>query len=131
MLKVVLDTNIIISAALSLNGNPSKIVEILENNDDIKFYYTTNILVEYKRVLSYEKLNISIEKQERAINLIKKAGILIEPSKSKIPLPDESDRIFYDTAKAANAYLITGNLKHYPEESHILTPMQFIEIFTK
>ena len=32
-------------------------------------------------------------------------------------MPDESDRIFYDTAKAVNAYLVTGNLKHYPEET--------------
>jgi hypothetical protein len=41
-------------------------------------------------------------------------------------MPDETDRKFYDTAKAAGAMLITGNTKHYPDEPFILTPAAFI-----
>ena len=70
-------------------------------------------------------------KQTRAVNLIEKNGVCVQPEISDIPLPDESDRIFYDTAKAVNAYLVTGNLKHYPEESQIVTPARFVEIFGK
>ena len=40
---------------------------------------------------------------------------------------DEDDRIFYDTAKTAKAYLITGNKKHYPQENFIFTPADFLE----
>jgi len=40
---------------------------------------------------------------------------------------DEDDRIFYDTAKSANAVLVTGNKKHYPDESFIMTPAEFLE----
>jgi len=40
-------------------------------------------------------------------------------------MPDESDRIFYDAAKAVNAYLVTGNQKHYPENTQIVTPARF------
>jgi hypothetical protein len=41
-------------------------------------------------------------------------------------MPDEDDRVFYDTAKTAGAYLIPGNTKHFPQEPFILTPAQFL-----
>jgi predicted nucleic acid-binding protein len=62
------------------------------------------------------------------MNTIMKYGIIIQPNVSEIMLPDESDRIFYDAAKSASAYLITGNLKHYPNEPHILLPAEFLKI---
>ena len=131
MINIVLDTNIIVSAALSSEGNPAKIIKLVAVNDSMQIHYSRAILDEYKKVLSYERLNLSDEKQTRAVNLIKKNGVCVQPEISDIPLPDESDRIFYDTAKAVNAYLVTGNLKHYPEESQIVTPARFVEIFGK
>ena len=131
MINIVLDTNIIVSAALSSEGNPAKIIKLIALDDSIQIYYSPAILDEYKKVLSYERLNLSEEKQTRAVNLIEKNGVCVQPETSAIPLPDESDHIFYDTAKAVNAYLVTGNLKHYPEESQIVTPARFVEIFGK
>ena len=55
-------------------------------------------------------------------------GALIEPTISTIPLPDESDRIFYDTAKDSGAILVTGNIKHYRDESFIMTPADFMTL---
>ena len=131
MINIVLDTNIIVSAALSSEGNPAKIIKLVAVNDGMQIYYSRAILDDYKKVLSYERLNLSDEKQTRAVNLIEKNGVCVQPETSDIPMPDESDRIFYDTAKAVNAYLVTGNLKHYPEESQIVTPARFVEIFGK
>jgi len=131
MINIVLDTNIIISAVISAEGNPAKIIKMVSADENMQIYYSSAIFAEYKRVLAYERLNFSEEKQIRAINLIEKYGISIQPEISKIPLPDESDRIFYDTAKTVNAYLITGNLQHYPEEPHIMPPARFVEIFRK
>jgi len=131
MINIVLDTNVIISATISSLGNP-KIISLIAADENMQIYYSSEILAEYARVLSYERLNFSEEKKAFALNVIKKYGILIQSTTiSEIPLPDESDRVFYDTAKAADAYLITGNLKHYPEEPHILTPAQFIKMFEK
>jgi len=130
-MNVVIDTNVFISSALSPNGKPARIVDYIEHDVNFIVYYNADILDEYNRVLSYKKLNIAEKKKTRIINIINKFGIKIEAITSNILLPDESDRIFYDTAKAANAYLITGNLKYYPEEPHILTPTQFVEMFEK
>jgi len=128
MQKVVIDTNVVISAHISKNGNPSKIIELL-SDDKIKICYNEKILAEYAEVLSRKKFNFSIKIQNLFINKVKKQGIYITPTISDIILPDETDRIFYDTAKTANAYLITGNMKHYPiDEPFILTPVQFLEM---
>jgi putative PIN family toxin of toxin-antitoxin system len=125
-MNVVLDTNIIVSAALSQAGNPAKIIALIPEKE-IQIYYGAGILSEYKDVLSRPRLKISVEIQERIINAILKAGIFFEPITGAIPLPDETDRIFYDTAKGIGAILITGNIKHYPTEDFIMTPSQFLK----
>jgi putative PIN family toxin of toxin-antitoxin system len=125
-MNVVLDTNIIVSAALSPDGNPAKIIALIPEKE-IQVYYGIGILSEYKDVLSRPRLRIPAEIQRRIINAVLRAGILLEPIAGTIPLPDETDRIFYDTAKEAGAILITGNIKHYPAESFITTPSQFLK----
>jgi len=127
MQKVVLDTNIIISAAISDKGNPFAIINLVSEGK-LTMYFNAAILDEYADVLSRDKFNLSVTKQKAVIDKIKEIGRIIVPNVSTIPLPDESDRKFYDTAKVANAYLITGNTKHYPEEPHILTPAQFAAV---
>ena len=126
MKKVVLDTNIVISSAISAGGNPSAIME-LASAMLIQVYYNDEILDEYKRVLAYERLKIEREKQEEIIEKIISIGTFIKPKSSSISLPDESDRIFYDTAQAAEAILVTGNIKHYPSESFIMSPADYCQ----
>ena len=129
MIKIVADTNIIISAALSPNGNPAKIIALIPNKNEIQIYYNADILAEYSDVLSRPRMNISAEIQMRIIGAIINSGISIEPVKSSISMLDESDRIFYDAAKASGAILVTGNNKHYPTEPFIMTPANFLNLF--
>jgi putative PIN family toxin of toxin-antitoxin system len=127
MVKIVLDTNIVISAALSPQGNPAKIIRLIRDREDIKLYFNTVILAEYEKVLSYKRLNIPEEEQKKALAAMQEAGEIVEPIKSNILMPDESDRIFYDTAQASGAILITGNIKHFPTASNIMTPADFLK----
>ena len=129
MINLVIDTNTIVSAVISPNGNPAKVIKLLATNANMQIYYSVDILDEYKRVLSYERLNLPIENRENMLNLIRELGILIEPKLSTISFADENDRVFYDVAKTVDAYLITGNLKHFPSESRIVTSTQFVEKF--
>ena len=130
MLKVVLDTNIVISAALSPTGNCAKIFDIITaDNDQIQLFCNEVILLEYQNVLSRKHLNIKVRKQEIFLETIKNVGQEIVPTPSNVPLPDESDRIFFDTALASGAILITGNKKHYPPEYFVLLPAEFLRLF--
>ncbi|MCL1865964.1 MAG: hypothetical protein FWF82_00980, partial [Oscillospiraceae bacterium] len=61
------------------------------------------------------------------ISLQTRGTLAAEPPTSTIPLTDESDRKFYDAAKANGAVLITGNQKHYPDEFFVMNPADFLE----
>jgi hypothetical protein len=58
-------------------------------------------------------------------------GYSLAVTPSDIPLPDETDRKFYDIAKAAGAALITGNTRHYPDDPLVTTPAAFLIRFRK
>jgi putative PIN family toxin of toxin-antitoxin system len=126
MKRAVIDTNILVSSILSSEGNPAQIMNLISDKQ-VQLFYCTEILDEYKRVLSYEKLNIAPQTQEKTVNAIEALGIMIEPTTSNMSLIDESDRVFYDTAKMSESILITGNIRHYPAEPFIMTPSDFFE----
>ena len=128
MLNIVIDTNVVVSAALSPLGNPAKIIELIINNEEIQVYYCDEIITEYKEVLSRDYVKITQETQNAIITAIIAIGILIAPSRSEDSMLDEDDRVFYDTAKTIGAVLITGNTKHYPAESFIMTPANFLKL---
>jgi putative PIN family toxin of toxin-antitoxin system len=127
MLNVVIDTNVIISSALTPDGKPDKVINAVIDRQDICWIYSLDIFDEYADVLSRPKHKFSPEKQGFYLNTLKRLGDLISVSPSAVPLPDEDDRKFYDAAKASGALLITGNRRHYPDEDYILTPDDFAE----
>ena len=129
-MNVVVDTNVFVSAHIAPLGNPAKIMELFFSQQ-IQIFYCKNIIVEYIDVLARPALKINPVKMKKFIEILQCTGILIEPSVSTMMLPDESDRVFYDTAKESGAILITGNIKHYPENNFIMTPSQFLEKYNR
>jgi len=127
-LKCVLDTNIILSAILSHEGYPVKIFDAVVNKK-LKIYLTKEIIKEYKEVFSREYFKIHREKIGKTINIIRKLGEMIIPEISSFPMKDESDRTFYDAAIKAEAWLITGNIKHFPKKEFIISPAGFCRKF--
>jgi putative PIN family toxin of toxin-antitoxin system len=129
MQSVVVDTNIIISAALTGAGHPFQIMELLSDGV-LRLCYSMDILAEYTDVLSRKKFNFSQEKQIAFINKIKEVGTPVSvPSSSSVPFADESDRIFYDLARFCKAILITGNAKHFPKEPFVVSPAELCKLF--
>ena len=125
MKQVVIDTNVLVSAALTPQGSADNIMQKIANNE-LQLIYSDDILNEYKRVLAYDRLNLTKETQNMIVEGVNKRGKLIKPTVSTIPLKHEDDRVFYDVAKESNATLITGNLKHYPKDSSIMLPADFL-----
>ena len=125
--RVVLDTNVIVSASLSRNGNPAKIYKMFLAGL-LTLVYCEAILAEYEDVLYRPHLRIPHSDANIVMAVIRQLGekTIVVPSIN--PMPDEDDRVFYDTAKSALAFLITGNTKHYPNEPFILTPSAFLEL---
>lgn len=129
MQSIVLDTNIIVSALWSKTGNAAAILNMVADKEVI-INISQGVLDEYEEVLSRDKFKhkFSIEKVSKTLALIQSLSNYFVPQTSTTPaFIDETDRKFYDLAKAANAYLITGNAKHYPVEEKIVSPAEFLE----
>jgi putative PIN family toxin of toxin-antitoxin system len=127
MINAVLDTNVLVSGLLSSYGNPAQIINGFRDKQ-FNLIYNEEIIAEYRRVLFRERLGLPRIDVNCLLDEISRMGIPITATKSDIAMPDEDDRVFYDLANACNAYLVTGNTKHYPNEHHILTPAQFVEV---
>ena len=131
MIKVVLDTNVVVSAFLSPSGKPADIIR-LALNGSLTLCINTPILVEYEQVLMRSKFTDKIHNSaiSRFFDIINDIGESIVYVPSKIHMIDESDRCFFDVAKNAGAILITGNKKHFPNEMFVKTPAEFLTDFS-
>jgi putative PIN family toxin of toxin-antitoxin system len=129
-MKIVLDTNIVVSAFLSPVGKPAAILQLVLRRD-LEACFDTAILAEYEQVLCRSKFagKVSQPAIQRFFELLHDIGSSVIPTPSIIPLPDETDREFYDVAKTAGAILITGNKKHYPDEPFVQSPAEFLAQF--
>ncbi|BAU67277.1 nucleotide binding protein, PINc [Stanieria sp. NIES-3757] len=130
-MKVIIDTNILVSAALK-NRQPEQVVLLVASN--YQWLVSTEILQEYEQILSRKKLNIDQDKRSRFIRLIKQLTNLVEVN-SVIDFPrDRKDAKFLACAMAAKAdFLITGD-RDFSEaqqliETKIISVREFIELF--
>ena len=123
-IRAVIDTNVLVSALWSGDGKAAEIVKLVPAV--ITPYFSKAIIDEYTEVLNRPKFDFATEKKEKLLSLMEEFGESVSPNKSAIPMPDETDRVFYDTAKASGAILITGNKKDYPDEPFIVTPSVFL-----
>jgi len=125
---VVLDTNILVSALWSKNGNPQKVLDFVAARQ-ITPCYDARMIAEYREVLSRPQFRFSPEEVFAVLDSIEKDGFPMEPVFIDIPFTDEADRKFYEVAKFCCATLITGNLKHFPSEPGIMSPAAFLRQF--
>lgn len=131
----VIDTNVLVSALLSSHDNAAtvQVVSRLFSGQIIPLF-CTEILSEYYEVLHRRKFGFSDELIEILLDTIDKYGVCIEPSYSGETLPDMKDLPFYEVVlekQEEGAYLITGNMKHFPVKPFIVTPNQMLEILNR
>jgi len=137
MKKIVIDTNILVSAAIGKGSSSIILSEIIFNNT-IEVYITREILNEYERVSNYNRIQKKKpafkEKMKDMIEVLEEIGVRYVPKKFFTIIKDVSDNIFLDAAYEANAhYLITGNHKDFTitefEQTKILNPKTFCDLY--
>ena len=133
---VVIDTNVLVSALLTHNDASAtvKVIRMLFEDDNIIPLYSQETIKEYEEVLHRKKFRFNISLINNLIETIKNIGILVEPLSTNENLPDIKDLPFYEIVMEKqddNAYLVTGNIKHFPIKRFIVTPREFLTIFEK
>ncbi len=132
MVYAVIDTNVFVAALLTKN-NDSATVKVFEAIADgmITPLYHDDILKEYAEVLGRPKFKFSKAGIDAVLDMIKKYGVEVFPKTTGAILIDMDDLIFYEVAmekRDDDAYLVTGNQKHYPVRDFIVTPAEMIDI---
>lgn len=123
---VVVDTNILVSALWSRNGAPARAVGLVLSGQ-LTPCYDHRIMLEYRRVLQRPKFRFQPSEINALLAWIKQSGRSVVPAPVDIPFVDEADRKFYEVAKYCGAVLITGNLKHFPNDDAVMSVSNFLE----
>jgi putative PIN family toxin of toxin-antitoxin system len=130
MTRVVIDTNVLISALLTETGSEATVISLVRSGQ-IEWFVSEAILAEYDEVIQRPKFSaIRPDRIKSLIRTLNKAVVVVPIVKSDIS-PDEPDNRFLECAEAAKAdFLVTGNKKHFPdlyEGTSIVNAREFLQ----
>jgi len=129
-LRLVVDTNVLVSAALKPESL-QRTVLLIAMTKPARLYVSQPILDEYADVLARPELRIRKGVRLQLLQLIRNRTFLVAPRRRLSVTGDPDDNIFIECADASRAdYLITGNRKHFPrfwKGTKIIAPREFIE----
>ena len=130
IVHAVIDTNILVSALLTSNPtSPTKGVLDQVREENITPMINGEIIEEYAEVLSRSKFHFAKTDIEDTLNLFLVKGENYTPECLREGFADPDDIIFYETYLMEDeAYLISGNLKHFPSEPRIVSPADILHI---
>ena len=130
MRRIVLDTNVLVSALLSTKGNEFLALR-LALSDAFEVGVTTAILNEYREVLERPRFKISRLKIETLFLELEASARLVRPANAVEASPDEADNRFLECAETIDAeFLITGNKRHFPKTwkgTKVVNAREFLE----
>jgi putative PIN family toxin of toxin-antitoxin system len=132
MLKLVIDTNVVISALLKPESNPALIMSLILRGD-CRLCVTEKIFAEYEEVLGRGKFkNLNQASVREFLSTLKSRALWVVP---KVIIDDvakdPADNAFLECALESKAdFLITGNIPHFPEKkfhrTSIVIPGEFV-----
>ncbi len=127
----VIDTNVIVSSMLKHDSIPGKILDLVLSKTIVPLL-NKEIIDEDEEVLKRNKFGFTNLEVDNLIANIKTNSIFLEREQTIEEFVDEDDIVFYEIVMSArhtmDAFLITGNIKHYPIKNYVVTPKQMIDI---
>lgn len=131
---VVIDTNVLVSAVLKSHSVPGSIVELAFDGPIIPILNEA-IEKEYREVLSRPKFHLPEDLIEGIMSTFHIRAIYVDAEHLDVELPDPKDLVFYEVVmeerKEEEAYLVTGNIRHFPNRPFIVTPREMLDIILR
>ena len=131
---VVIDTNVLVSAVLKSHSVPGSIVELAFDGPIIPILNGA-IEKESREVLSRPKFHLHEEPIESITSDFHNRAIYVDAEHLDVELPDPKDLVFYEVVmegrKEEESYLVTGNIRHFPNRPYIVTPREMLDIILR
>ena len=130
-LRVVVDTNVVISAALKPEGLERSVL-LLALAKPARWYVSEPIMKEYAAVLARAEFKIRKGLRLQFLQLIKNHAHVVVPAHLPQLTADAADNVFLECADAARVdYLITGNQRHFPKfwkKTKVINSRDFLSV---
>ena len=130
-MRVVIDTNVLVSGVINPHGPPGRIVDAVLA-EAITVLYDDRLLSEYRAVLLRPAFGFPRTSVDTLVDFIELTGESVVAGHLTVVLPDSTDLPFLEVAAGGQASaLITGNLKHFTPRRghhgvHVCTPADFL-----
>lgn len=135
MIRVVIDTNVLISALLQPQGLPAQVLLATIGGPNARLCVSGDVYAEYEEVIRRPRFKWSENEIADALRAIRELGIWVKPSERVHACVDPDDDVFLECAQAAQAhYLVTGNVRHFPTkwaDTLVVTPHQFLDVIAE
>ena len=114
-MRVVLDTNVLVSGLLKPEGNERRVLRLGLSATRMTLLLSPAIMREYEAVLPRPRLKLTASDVSQTLSAIRAAGEWVEPNLTLRVTKDEPDNRFLECAAAGQAaYIVTGNARHFP-----------------
>jgi uncharacterized protein len=135
-LKIVLDTNVLVSGLINPHGPPGRALDLITSGA-VQVLYDDRIISEYREVLARPRFGFDPDDVETLLDFIVSEGENVVCAPLAIALPDPDDLPFVEVAVAGEAAaLVTGNTNHFViskgnTRTRVLSPADFIVLWQK
>ncbi len=130
-LYAVIDTNVLVSALLRWDSVPGAVLEQALAGSIVPLL-SDEIMAEYEEVLRRKKFPFKEEDIQTVTDGIRARGVFLDLENVEEHLPDPKDIVFYavtmEGRKERDAYLVTGNIRHFPLKPFVVTPREMLTI---
>jgi putative PIN family toxin of toxin-antitoxin system len=131
MRLAVLDTNVVIAAAIKSNGAPARLMMDWVLEGQVQVVTSPWIVGEYREVMRRPKFSRYGFPPLWLEFVIDESLRLPDQPDWPFPGPDPKDLPFLALAHAAGAWLVTGNLRHFPQHVRnavvVVSPMDYLD----
>jgi len=129
MRLIVLDTNVVVSAGIKVGGPPATLVDCVLDGQ-VQIVTCPRVILEYRVVTWREKFRRHGFPPVWLEVMIRNSLQLPDPADWPHAIPDPKDAPFLALPKTAGAWLVTGNLKHFPKTARngvtVLSPADYL-----
>lgn len=114
-MRIVLDTNVLVSGLLNPHGPPGRVLDLLLSGA-LRLLFDDRILSEYREVLRRPRVGFAADDVAALLELLEAEGEAILAAPLDSALPDPDDAPFLEVAITGRAEtLVTGNVRHFRE----------------
>ena len=132
-MRVVLDTNVLLSALAFPGSKPDQVLQRVRRGE-VELVLSPFILAECERILR-DKFRFTKRQTDERVAAIRRMAILVEPTEriALVAAKDDDNRILECAVAARADYLVTGDKEHLlPLRSigttQIVAPAAFLEL---